>query len=613
MISLKHRGPDGAGIYFSSSKSSGLCHTRLAIQDLSVHGQQPMSTPDGRFVLAFNGEIYNKNDLISLSCAEPRGNSDTEALLLFLSHILSSSRNIESSFAAALPIINGIFAFCLYDSLYSRLYIARDRFGVKPLYYASFDGTFFFSSDLKLVPTSHTLLPDSINRYVRFQWNPGENTPFVDVLKLSPGYYQIVSDGIIESSAAWFKRPFLHPDFQLKRTTVASDQTLSLFTSAVSRQLISDVPVGAFLSGGVDSSAIVSIAAQSNPDLQCYTIKYSGQNDEGELSDFHFAQKFATYKQLNLNIVEVSPSTVSSDLVHAISYLDEPLADPAILNVYNICKCASDDSIKVLLSGVGGDDFFSGYRRHSLAKYSSLLSKLPYDFLLPLLQHPNLATASPNYRRLVKLLSVLANFRSSPFSVYQWLPVRFEQSLFTESFAKNIATSAYTPFSSYLQSDNQARTFFEDILALDQRFFLADHNLTYTDKMSMAFGVEVRVPFLDNDLTAYSHYLSQHLKHNAFHPKAVLKSALSSVLPDWIIKRPKVGFGLPLRSWINNELRDLISTVLTKRNLDKRQIFEYDTVSAIISGTHSGSIDGSYTIFSLLCLELWFQQYVDAI
>jgi asparagine synthase (glutamine-hydrolysing) len=609
---IAHRGPDDTGVFFDVQSQIGLGHTRLSIVELSELGHQPMLSTDGQVVLVFNGEIYNFRELraeLELSGCAFRGNSDTEVVLqLYLTHG-----------QAMLSRLNGIFAIGLWDARREGLLLARDALGVKPLYFYEGQGTFSFASELKalrsLMPQLFALNHAALHRYLSFQWCPGAETPSADVYKLGPGEALWVSKGRVEQRFTWYQLPVLQKHSHAKFTEIESVAGVQFHVrQAVQRQMIADVPVGAFLSGGLDSSSVVTFAREINPDIQCFTIEATGGQEAGMVDDLAYAKQVASHLKVPLEIVKVDSSRMAAELEQMVYQLDEPLADPAPLNVLYISRLAREQGYKVLLSGAGGDDIFSGYRRHLAQKLEAYWGWLPGKALAGLNQlAQQLDQRKPLNRRLAKVLNGAA-LEGDARLVNYFLWARREDlyALYTPAFKIAINDAkAEAPLLEFLDDMPDTTSALDRMLALEQRFFLPDHNLTYTDKMSMAVGVEVRVPLLDLDLVKFASQIPDEFKQRANHGKWVFKKAMEPFLPKNVIYRPKTGFGAPLRRWMRMELKELLSDTLSAERLKRRGLFEPTAVQRLIEANNEGRLDASYTLLSLLCIELWCKAFID--
>ncbi len=608
-----HRGPDAGKTWFDGDAGIGLAHRRLSILDLSPAGAQPMVSDDGAVVLVFNGEIYNFRELraeLESSGHRFRGHSDTEVLLhLYLVHG-----------EAMLAHLNGIFAFTLWDKRTQSLLVARDALGVKPLYYAETVQGFAFASEIKallcLVPEARQLDISALHRYLSFLWCPGEGTPLRGVHKLLPGEAMVVRDGKIARRWAWYQLPVFRGVTGDLREDDALIGTVDGLRLAVQRQLVADVPVGAFLSGGLDSSAIVAFAREQVPNIRCFTIESVEGQEAGATDDLPYARRVAQHLKVPLDVVRIDASRIADDLERMVMQLDEPLADPAPLNVLYISQLAREQGIKVLLSGAGGDDLFTGYRRHVAVNYERYWDWLPQK-MLSKLDHftASIDQRRPMFRRLAKVFSgagLVGDARLANYFV--WAKESQLLGLYTPDFRARLGQdSVVQPMLDFLRPLPASVEPLDRMLSLEQRFFLADHNLIYNDKMSMAVGVEVRVPFLDLELVEHAARIPLALKQRGRIGKWVLKKAMEPYLPHEVIYRPKSGFGAPLRRWMRHELRPLVGDLLSAESLKRRGLFEPAAVQRLIAQNDSGQVDAAYTLLSLLNIELWCRAYVDIV
>jgi len=608
-----HRGPDADGIWFDSGAGIGLAHRRLSILDLSSAGAQPMVSDDSSVVLVFNGEIYNFRELrAELEAGGHRfhGHSDTEVLLhLYLAH---GEKMLER--------LNGIFAFALWDKGGQSLFVARDALGVKPLYYAETAAGFAFASEIKallcLVPEVRELDIPALHRYLSFLWCPGEGTPLRGVRKLLPGDAMVVRAGRIVRRWTWYRLPVFRGVTGNLSEADALTGTVDGLRRAVQRQLVADVPLGAFLSGGLDSSAVVAFAREQAPDIRCFTIESVGGQEDGATDDLPYARRVAQHLNVPLDVVRIDAGRMAHDLERMVVQLDEPLADPAPLNVLYISQLAREQGIKVLLSGAGGDDLFTGYRRHRAVQAEPYWRWLPASARGGLERvTAGLDQRNPLFRRLTKLLNGAGLEGDERLAAYfAWSREADLMRLYTPEFRSGLGQAcAAGPMLEFLQPLPASVRPLDKMLALEQRFFLADHNLTYTDKMSMAAGVEVRVPFLDLDLVEHAARIPLGLKQRGRVGKWVLKKAMEPYLPRDVIYRPKSGFGAPLRRWMRNELRPLLGDLLSVDSLKRRGLFEPAAVQRLIAQNDSGQVDAAYTLLSLLSIEMWCRAYVDSV
>jgi asparagine synthase (glutamine-hydrolysing) len=598
-----HRGPDDRGSWHAPGV--GLAQTRLAILDTSSVGHQPMASDDGRWQLVFNGEIYNfrelSSDLARLGHGF-RGHGDTEVLLALW----------QQYGQACLPRLNGMFGLAIWDAHRRELVIARDASGIKPLLWAQTDAGVVFASEAKalapLLSPPEQLQADQLLRQLSYLWCPGPATLHPAICSLEPGGLLTCSPGASPRLQRWCA-PISPAGPVVRLPSKAIAGTQSLLRQAVHRQMVSDVPLGAFLSGGLDSSAVVAFARELNPELQCFTIHNPGAADAGFADDLPYARRVARHLQVSLHEVEVQSGDLASDLRWMLAQLDAPVADPAPLNVFHICRAARQQGITVLLSGAGGDDLFTGYRRHLALQGERLWGWWPRPCRSALRRLAlGLDQRQPLLRRLAR---ALANADADPqqrlVEYFSWGSASELRGLLSESMRRQLSSAGPSaPLQAWLESLPPGLSRLQQLLALEQRFFLADHNLHYTDAMSMAVGVEVRVPFLDTELLQWSWRLPDRFKQRGRSGKWVLKRAMEPWLPRDVIERPKTGFGAPLRRWLQHDLQPLLHEHLNPGRLARDGLFDPGAVQQLLAADASGRRDASYTIWSLLCISLWW-------
>lgn len=605
---LRHRGPDAGGTFADPDAHILLVHRRLAILDLSPTGAQPMADRSGRFVISYNGEIYNHRELrvgLEAKGIVFRGHSDTETI------VEAFAARGPDSFAD----LNGIFALAIWDRKERSLTIARDGAGTKPLYWTQGKEGFAFASEIKallrLPWLDRTLDPIALRAYLAYLWSPGERTALAAVRKLAPGtWLRIGADGRRESGR-FYDLPAYRPRNGMTAAQAIAG-TRTHLAGAVERQMLSDVEVGAFLSGGLDSSAIVHFARDHvKGRLQCFTIGYREKREEaGEIvADLPYARRAARHLGVELNEIEVSAS-MANDLEALAFTLDEPEADPAALNNLYIAALARRHGIKVLLSGAGGDDVFTGYRRHRLAAHDGLIGLLPSGGI-------GLAGAVAKRlgrdraaRGLAKIArTARGNADERLMRSFEWLDLDEVETLLRAPL-EGAQTAVRAPMRQVLAGADGPPI--ERLLRLEQSFFLADHNLNYTDKTGMAHGVEIRVPYLDKELMAWAAQVPTNFKLRRGETKWVLRKAMEGLLPDDIIYRPKSGFGVPLRAWLRDGLREMLEDLTSPAVVDARGLFDPAAVAALREATLAGKTDGSYTLLALMMTELWCRNFVDA-
>jgi len=610
---IAYRGPDDSGLYFDQKNEIGLVHRRLAIIDTSISGHQPFWDSTRKAVIVFNGEIYNykkiRSDLVDKGFIF-RSSSDTEVLVNLYLHY---GREM-------LSVLNGIFAFALWDSRDNSLFLARDGVGVKPLYYSQTPKGFLFASELKAILKDESidlaLNPEAVHSYLTYLWSPAPHTILSSVKKLEPGHALIVKNGMIKDKWQFYDLPYSQNIEDLSEDDAISQVHLHI-EKAVESQMIADVEVGAFLSGGLDSSSVVAFAKNfvTKGKLKCFTIGFKDDafRKEGMGEDLPYAKMAADYLRVDLRVIYVG-SEMAQELENMIYHLDEPQADLAPLNLLFISRLARENGIKVLLSGAGGDDIFSGYRRHFALTQEKYWSWLPKPLRSGIGTISQLMPKDiPIGRRLAKAFKY-ADLEGDKriISYFYWQDPEYLLNLYSEDWKDKISKiSIERQLNLSLKNIPLDTPQINRMLYLEAKHFLADHNLNYTDKMGMAAGVEVRVPLLDLELINLATRLPTRFKQNGKVGKWILKKAMAPYLPKEIINRPKTGFGAPLRYWLKHELYPLVEDILSSENIKKRGIFDAEQVKMLIHRDRSGAIDASYTVFTLMCIELWCRIFLD--
>jgi asparagine synthase (glutamine-hydrolysing) len=611
--SLAHRGPDRGGIRQlggGDRPHCGLGHRRLSILDLSEKGSQPMSHGNERWWITYNGEIYNFRELrreLEQDGAHFSSECDTEILLALY------AREGE----AMLTRLNGIFAFAIWDEQEGSLFLARDRLGVKPLYYAVHDSGLYFASEVKAliragVPAGMHL--DALAQYLTFLWVPDPDTLFEGVFKLPPGHCATWRQARL-SVRRWWDLSFDPGASSTDWPALVRDEVLA----AAKRQTISDVPVGAFLSGGIDSSAIVAATAGGQPPMACYSV---GMGDAGVRSDMvvddlHYARRVASTFGVEYHERILEPD-LADLLPLVVWHMDEPVADPAAIATYLICAAASEGR-KVMLSGMGGDEIFAGYPRHLAARLSRGLDAIPANArgAVRRLADGRLTMGPPGRLRgprrdLMKFLRGVDAPAHVRYLIYSSYYVQSElEELLEDDVAHRLRSN--NPFARHLDYFDRVRDehWLNQLLYVDMKTFLPCLNLMYTDKMSMARSVEVRVPLLDNELVDLAARVPPDLKLRRTRRKHVLKESMRGVLDPAIIDRRKAGFGAPVRSWLAGDLRAVVGELLSHERVRSRGLFKPSAVDRLIADNDSGRADNALRIWALITLELWQQTFLD--
>jgi asparagine synthase (glutamine-hydrolysing) len=620
-----HRGPDDFGLWdkrFGDGSYIGLGSRRLAILDLSDSGHMPMCNEERSLWITYNGEIYNFADL--RSGLESKGHrfishTDTEVVL----------RLYEEEGPDCVKQMNGMFAFAVCDLRHSspELFVARDHFGVKPFYYSTSNRSFAFASEVKAllqVPGIAARMDhEALHQYLTFLWVPDPDTMFQGIYKLPAGHSAIFRKGELKISRYW---DLTFPP--AKQIYPRSEKDLAheiqdRFRHSVTSQLMSDVPVGAFLSAGLDSSSIVAIMAEDrNRSVPTYTVSFPEKYRLGEnaLDDPGVATRTAAKLGVQNHRIAVEPDVVDL-LPRLVWHMDEPTADPAIIAAYLVCREAKK-SATVMLSGVGGDELFAGYRKHSAHYWSEWYRKTP-ALLRRMTESavqkmpPLRGTAMKGGVRMAKKM-----IRSAPLWPVDrfimnctYLDLEQKRSIYAPELQDELRASDSTErhratFDCVSDSD-----FLNQMLYVDTKIFMASLNLTYNDKMSMASSVEVRVPFLDRELAEFVAWnVPPGLKiKGAIRPttKYIFREAMKGIVPREVLQQPKAGFGAPTDYWLANDLKEMVDDLLSETRIRARGLFRPQAVRKFVDEHRAGTQDWSMQVWLFLTLEIWMQTFVD--
>jgi asparagine synthase (glutamine-hydrolysing) len=619
-----HRGPDDFGIWdrrFPDGSYVGLGSRRLAILDLSPLGHMPMCNGDRSLWITYNGEIYNfadlRRELESTGCSF-KSHTDTEVLL----HLY------EKHGPDCIKRLNGMFSFAICDlrSGSPTLFVARDHFGVKPFYYLHRGERFAFASEVKAllqIPGIEAELdPESLHQYLTFLWVPDPNTMFRGIFKLPAGHYAIFRNGELKVTQYW-DLTFPPADHKYPGTeTELAEEIRNRFRESVRAQMVSDVPIGAFLSAGLDSSSIVAMMRQAtNQPLRTYTITFPREYRVGEttLDDPDVASRLAHHLGCENQRIVVEPD-VTELLPRLVWHMDEPTADPAIITSYLVCREARKRAT-VLLSGVGGDELFAGYRKHIAQRWAQAYLRIPAfargTFESALASMPSLrGTALKGTVRLAKKMTRSASLEPVQQFIANctYLTESQKDDLYDEQFRRRI--SGVDPASAHRVAFGRVADadFLNQMLYVDTKIFMATLNLTYNDKMSMASSVEVRVPFLDRQLAEFVAWnVPPQLKlKGSLNPttKYIFRKAMRG-LPREILQQPKAGFAAPVDYWLAHDLKEMVDDLLSSSKIKQRGLFRVDSVRRFVDEQRSGRQDWSLQIWQLLTLELWMQTFLE--
>lgn len=599
---IRHRGPDGQGVW--AERGAGFAHRRLSIIDLSESANQPMVSADGKHALCYNGEIYNFRDVrdeLQRLGETFRTQSDTEVLLYAL----------RRWGADALKRLNGMFAFAFWDSERRTMMLARDRIGEKPLVYASVGGTLIFGSEIKALCAfpGFERRPDlrAISHYLAFQYVPAPMTAFAGVRKLPPGSYLIARPGEIgEPKSYWRLPPPRERKIADKRDLAA--EARELLRQGVKRRLVSDVPVGAFLSGGIDSSMTTALMAQeSSGPIKAFSIGF----DEPQYDERAFARLVAQRYGVEHH-EEVVREDAADILPQLVWHYGEPFADSSALPTYFLSRLARRH-VTVALSGDGGDEFFMGYGRYKTCLDMQWIGGVPRALRRAagyVAQTMPESLAQRRYfrgaRRLLKLASDM------PASQYEFTIMSFQDTdkrdAFGEALRPHLAESSVRLLDSYFDA---APSLPSGAAWADIHTYLPDDILVKVDIAAMAHGLETRPPFLDPDLMEWAAALPPSVKTEGGVLKKILKDAAEGLLPTEVIHRPKMGFGVPIDVWFKRKFEKTARDALLSKRALSRGLFRPGYVEQIVDDHVSGRTLHHTRIWAMLMLELWFETWID--
>lgn len=595
---ITHRGPDEQGMTVQGRAALGM--RRLSIIDLAG-GQQPIFNEDNSMFIVFNGEIYNflelREDLIKRGY-KFKTHSDTETIL----------HAYEEFGENCVDYLRGMFAFAIWNKLDESLFIARDRVGKKPLFYSLINGNFVFGSELKVLLEHGEISRDidytALDSYITFGYVPEEFCIFKDVKKLLPGHSLTFKKGKVETRQYWDFN-YIKP-VEIKSEAEYVEELRVQITEAVKIRMISEVPLGAFLSGGVDSSTIVAtMASLSNQPVKTFSIGFN----EDSFNELKYARVAA--KTFN---TEHHEFIVTPDLVEIVDELvwhfDEPFADPSSLPTYMVSKMARD-FVTVALSGDGGDELFAGYTRYAIDKKRSGFASLPSFVRKGVQAVSEQLPHGAKGRNYLYNASLDSNDRYID-SVSHFNKLR-RKSLYSNEFLSKLngnfaaAENVFQAFAESVETGNPI----DNLLYLDSKTYLPSDILVKVDRMSMATSLEARGPLLDHKLIEYVVGMPTELKLKGLETKYIFKKAMEGIVPHEILYREKQGFGVPINEWINSQLKDRIRETLSEKKTIERGYFDKKYIETILDEHHRNRRDHSYSLWILLMLELWHREFVD--
>lgn len=606
---IAHRGPDDAGVW--TSGPVGLGHRRLSIVDLSAAGHQPMVSPSGTCWIVFNGEIYNHLELraaLERDGVVFRSRTDTEVILALY----------EREGIACLQRLRGMFAFALYDTDTRKLFLARDRVGVKPLCYHADHTGVAFASEVKALLEDPAVGrepdPVAIHHYLTYQAVPAPMSAFHGVRKLPPAHYLEVSDGRVRLERYWklsYADPFVVRSARDERALEA--ELLHRLEEATALRMISDVPLGAFLSGGIDSSAVVAMMARhSSTPVRTFSIGF----DDASYDELQYARQVAERFGARHQEFTVKPSAIDV-LPQLVRQYDEPFADASAIPTWYVSQLAREH-VTVVLNGDGGDESFAGYDRYAANAYAERLR-----FLTPVLgsaafravmdRLPHGATSASMRWRLKRFIAQLG--RSPVARNAAWL-AQFAPDLKAQMYAPTFRSRAgFNDAEELLYDkfrDSDAPDFLSAVLDADVQTYLPDTLCTKVDIATMTHALEARSPFLDHTLMEFAARVPMRLKLQGGQTKRILKRALRGVVPDVVLDRRKMGFNAPVDRWLRGELREMANDLLRSERARGRGWFRPEFVGRMLEEHDRGTRNWHVQIWNLMMLEAWQREFVDA-
>ncbi|MBI3652553.1 MAG: asparagine synthase (glutamine-hydrolyzing) [Acidobacteria bacterium] len=603
---LRHRGPDDAGVYGSAEEHCVLAHTRLSILDLSPAGHQPMQTVDGRFWISFNGEIYNFRDLqkeLQQAGESLRSQSDTEVILQLYAR----------EGRACLERLRGMFAFAIWDAQEQELFLARDRLGIKPLYYYADENVFLFASEVRALLATGVVrrAVDEVAlwQYLTYQAIPAPRTLIKNVQALPAGsWLQVKRAGEKQSGRYWDLFAQAAPEAKSATFTQSKKKVRELLAESVALHLVSDVPVALFLSGGIDSSALAALVSQAGQTPHTFSVVFN----ESSHNEAPYARQVARLAGAEHQEIHLTEQGILEQLPDALRAMDQPTGDG--INTYVVSQAVHAAGVKVALSGLGGDEFFAGYP--SFARLSRSSRYLRHWGALPKFAR---ASAAKVVRLLAgesiasaKLAAVLAGdgtMASMYAPVRQVLLPTQRRALLSAQMLAQVETApdAYLPELSAALAHTSAGVLAQ-ISYAEARTYMHDVLLRDTDQMSMAHSLEVRVPLLDHKLVEYLMGLPDECKRSNGTPKRLLVESLAGLLPDEIVQRPKQGFALPFDLWMRGALREFCEARLLSKRIGERGIFNTAEVQKLWEAFLAGSRRVSWSrLWILVVIMEWLE------
>ena len=600
---IYHRGPDDEGYYVKGP--IGLGFRRLSIIDLQS-GHQPLSNEDGTIWIVFNGEIYNYQELREFLLSKGhifKTKTDTEVIV----HLY------EELGPECLQKLRGMFAFAIWDENAKSLLLARDRVGIKPVYYCLRGTSLVFASEIKAIladaSIDREIAPELIDRFLTFKYLPGEETLLKGIQKLAPGHYLLIKNGNAVVRQYW--------DLQFAGTSQnisleeSESNLLDLLTKTIQLHMIADVPVGILLSGGVDSTGVLGLAVnQTQKKISSFTVGFDGTEVADERPYARLAaNKFGTQH----HDMTITAKDFAAFMPEYVWHMEEPVCEPPAIAMYYVSKLARK-YVTVLLSGEGGDEAFAGYSNYRNLVWLERIKKGVYPLNGVVAQGLSVANSLLHMPRMAKYVPLMTDTFPDYYHSRTSIRNRHAQNGFSRLYSSNFALSidheqSLEPLRR-LHAHVRAQNTLDAMLYIDTKTWLPDDLLIKADKMTMANSIELRVPLLDHKVLEFAASLPPKFKLNGFTRKYILKKTLSHQIPKEIRNRKKTGFPVPYGSWLRNDLKGMVLTVLTDRKTINRGYFRKEAVEKLLKANSNGS-DYSKDIFSLLSLELWQRRFLD--
>ncbi len=593
---IDYRGPDGHGYFYDNQVALG--HRRLTIIDTNERSNQPMQTSDREFTICYNGEVYNyvelKEQLLQRN-AEFRTTSDTEVILQLY----------REQGADCLKSLNGMFAFAVWDKVNKEFFLARDRVGIKPLFYTMTDDGIVFGSEIKslleIESVAKQVNPKLIDSYMSVGYCPTNETLFKGIYKLEPGHSLTIKDGQVEIKKYWDME---FDKSQDKGEEYYIDKTRELFEDAVKIQLRSDVPLGVFLSGGIDSSAVVAMMKKLDvKDIKTFSVAW----DYGDaFNETQYARQVSEQFGTDHTEYFMTAEDFKDFLPDYIRHMDEPVTEAAAISLYYLAK-KTKEKVTVVLSGEGADEVYGGYPIYKYMHVVEQYKRIPKFIRNPLL-NPILRLMGTKWAKYADLSEKPISESYSGVSFYE---DGAKNRLYTEKFSEQAKrysnTNNIKPYYDYTDGEDLQT----QMQYLDVKTWLVDDLLIKADRMSMAASLELRVPFLDHRFLEFSATMPSEYRFKGYENKYILKKAMEGFLPDEILYRKKLGFPTPLSIMFKGDLYQYVSEIIDCEQAHQRGYFKADEVKRLLAEHKAGKQDHHRILWQLLVLELWHREFID--